>query len=169
MTFLEMTKARYSVRTYASTPVEPEKLERILEAIRNAPTAHNAQPQRVFVMQSPAALADVDACTRGRFGAPLVLVICYDETVSWKRKDYYDAGQVDCGIVGTHVMFAALEQGLGTCWVAMFNAAEMAKRLELPDHVIPIAVMPVGYPALGSVPYPFHDQRRLVTDLVVRK
>ncbi|HAQ56616.1 MAG TPA: nitroreductase [Acholeplasmatales bacterium] len=169
MNFLSMTKARYSVRKFSADPVEPERLDRILEAARNAPTAHNNQPQRIFVMQSPEALAIVDACTRGRFGAPVVLILCYDANESWKRKDGYDSGEVDLGIIGTHIMFEAVEQGLGTCWIAMFKPEEVRLRLSLPDHINPIAMMPIGHPAPDAEPYQFHDQRRLLADTVIRK
>lgn len=169
MTFLALTKQRYSVRKFSAEPVETERLDRILEAARNAPTAHNNQPQRIYVMQSPEAIATVDACTRGRFGAPVVLILCYDALESWKRKDGYDSGEVDLGIVGTHIMFEAVEQGLGTCWVAMFNPTEVRLRLGLPDSIIPVAVMPVGHPAPDATPYLFHDQRRLLADTVIRK
>jgi len=169
MTFLALTKQRYSVRKFSADPVEPERLDRILEAARNAPTAHNNQPQRIFVMQSPEAIATVDACTRGRFGAPVVLILCYDAQESWKRKDGYDSGEVDLGIVGTHIMFEAVEQGLGTCWVAMFKLEEVRIRLGLPDSIIPVAFMPVGHPAPDAEPYLFHDQRRLLADTVIRK
>lgn len=164
MDFLAMTKQRYAVRKFSAEPVEPEKLDRILEAARNAPTAHNSQPQRIFVMQSPEAIAIVDACTRGRFGAPVVLILCYDASESWKRKDGYDSGEVDLGIVGTHIMFEAVEQGLGTCWVAMFKPAEVRLRLSLPENIIPIAVMPVGHPASDAVPFSYHFERKPLRD-----
>ncbi|MFH0992713.1 MAG: nitroreductase family protein [bacterium] len=160
MDFITMTKERFSVRQYSDQPVESEKIDRILTAARLAPTAHNNQPQRIFVMRTPEALATVDACTRGRFGAPLVLVLCYDKTTSWKRKDGYDSGEVDCGIVGTHILFAAFEQGLGSCWVAMFKAEELRDRLHLDASVIPIAVFPIGYPAADSTPFAFHFEKR---------
>jgi len=166
MNFFEMTKARYSVRKYADRPVEAAKLDAILEAARNAPTANNNQPQKIFVMQSPGALDRVDSFTRGRFKAPLVMVICYDKNKSWKRKDGYDAGEVDCGIIGTHIMFAALEQGLGTCWVAMFNEATMRTALGIPDNLIPVAVIALGYPDDSSAPYRYHYERKPLEETV---
>jgi len=160
MDFMTMTKERFSVRKYSDRIVEPEKIERILMAARNAPTAHNNQPQRLYVMQSPEALALVDACTRGRFGAPLALVLCYDNQESWKRKDGYDSGEVDCGIIGTHILFAAFEQGLGSCWVAMFKTDELHDRLHLAASVIPVAVIPIGYPAADATPFAFHFEKK---------
>ena len=70
MDFEKLSAARYSLRKFDSRPVEQEKLALILEAGRNAPTAHNKQPQRMFVIQSPEALEKADACM-----APALLVV----------------------------------------------------------------------------------------------
>ncbi len=166
MNFLDMTKNRFSVRKYSDQPVEKEKIELILKATQAAPTAHNDQPQMIFVMQSPEALALVDTFTKGRFNAPLVFVLCYDKTISWKRKDGYDSGEVDCGIIGTHIMFEALDQGLGSCWVAMFNQDLLKEKMELGETIVPIAVIPVGYPASNALPFQFHYERKSLSDTV---
>lgn len=166
MTFLKMTKTRYSVRKFQDQPVEKDKIDKILTAVNNAPTAHNNQPQKIFVMQSPEALAMIDQCTHGRFGAPLVLVIAYDHDQSWKRKDGYDSGEVDVGIIGTHIMFEALEQGLGSCWVANFHEDILKQSLQLPENISPIALISVGYIAADSVPGPFHEQRKELIETV---
>ncbi|HBP25981.1 MAG TPA: nitroreductase [Acholeplasmatales bacterium] len=166
MTFLKMTKARYSVRKFTEQAVEKEKIDKILTAANNAPTAHNNQPQKIFVMQSPEALAMIDQCTRGRFGAPLVLVIAYDQNQSWKRKDGYDSGEVDVGIIGTHVMFEALEQGLGSCWVVNFHDDILKDSLQLPDDIIPVALISIGYIAADSVPSLSHEQRKELPETV---
>ncbi len=166
MTFLKMTKARYSVRKFMDQTVEKEKIDKILTAANNAPTAHNNQPQKIWVMQSPEALAMIDQCTRGRFGAPLVLVIGYDQTQSWKRKDGYDSGEVDVGIIGTHVMFAALELGLGSCWVANFHEDILKDNLKLPNNIVPIALISIGCIAEDSAPFPAHHLRKELTETV---
>lgn len=166
MTFLKMTKTRYSVRKFMDQAVEKEKIDKILTAVNNAPTAHNNQPQKIFVMQSPEALAMIDQCTRGRFGAPMVLVIAYDQEQSWKRKDGYDSGEVDVGIIGTHVMFEALEQGLGSCWVANFHEDILKQNLQLSGNISTIALISIGYIATDSVPGPFHEQRKGLSETV---
>lgn len=74
MKFEELCDARYSLRKFDSRPVEAEKLQKVLEAGRKAPTAHNLQPQRFFVMQSEEALAKADACTACHFHSPVVIV-----------------------------------------------------------------------------------------------
>ena len=86
MKFEELCDARYSLRKFDSRPVEAEKLQKVLEAGRKAPTAHNLQPQRFFVMQSEEALAKADACTACHFHSPVVIVAAYDPEISWKGK-----------------------------------------------------------------------------------
>ena len=86
MDFAALAAARYSLRKFDPRPVEPEKLALILEAGRNAPTAHNNQPQRIFVLQSPQALEKADACTAAHFRPPVMLAVGYDPSVSWKRE-----------------------------------------------------------------------------------
>lgn len=169
MNYLEMSKNRYSVRKYIQKEVEQEKINKILEAIQNAPTAHNNQPQKIYVMKSKEALELVDTFTKGRFKAPLVFVICFDNTLSWKRQDGYDSGEVDCGIIGTHLMFEALEQGLGSCWVAMFNKDVLREKLNLSENIIPIAIMPVGYADPGFEPFAYHFQRKDLIETVEYK
>ncbi len=160
MSFLELAKERYSVRSYKPTAIEPEKLAQVLEAGRIAPTACNNQPQRIMVIKDPAELAKVDECTRYRFDAPAVLLVCYDKNVSWKRKfDGTDSGVVDASIVVTHLMLAAHDLGLGTCWVMYFDPAKVVELFALPENIVPLAFLPIGYPSDNASPASGHAQR----------
>ena len=85
MNFNELTRARYSLRKFDPRPIEEEKLHLLLQAAQSAPTAHNNQPQYLLVCKSPDALARVDRCTTMHFGAPVVLVVCYDPAAAWVR------------------------------------------------------------------------------------
>lgn len=87
MDFAQLSQARYSLRKFSDRPVEPEKLAAVLEAGRNAPTAHNLQPQRIFVLQTPEALEKADGCTAAHFHPPVMLVVAYDPAASWKAGD----------------------------------------------------------------------------------
>ena len=80
MDFEKLSAERYSLRKFDTRPVEQEKLDLILEAGRNAPTAHNNQPQRIFVFRSPEALEKADACMDCHFHAPVVIGVGYDMT-----------------------------------------------------------------------------------------
>ena len=158
--FLELAKARYSVRNFKPQPIEAEKLAQVLEAGRVAPTACNNQPQRIKIISDPADLAKVDECTPCRFSAPAVLLVCYDKTVCWKRKfDGANSGEVDASIITTHLMLAAHDVGLGTCWVMYFDPAKTAELFALPENIIPVAMLPIGYPAEDAVPAAGHSQR----------
>jgi nitroreductase len=162
MTFLELARARYSVRSYKDTPIEDDKLAAILAAGKLAPTACNNQPQRVYVLRSDEArnkLASVCRCT---FGAPVILLVCYDQGRDWKNSlmPGYESGETDAAIVCTHMMLEAWEQGIGSCWVGYFNADQVAQTLGLPEGVRPSAILPIGYPADDARPAPLHEKCR---------
>ena len=88
MDFIDISKRRVTTRQFAPIPVEQEKLNLLLEAGRNAPTAHNNQPQRIFVFRSPEALEKADACMDCHFHAPVVIGVGYDPKESWHREQY---------------------------------------------------------------------------------
>ena len=153
MEFTKLAEERYSLRYFSSKPVEKEKLNTILKAGRLAPTACNNQPQRILVIESEKAFAKLKNCTRCHFNAPMALLVCYDKTASWKRSfDNHDSGYTDASIVTTHMMLQAAELGLGTTWVAYFNPAAVKEEFKLPDNLIPVALLPMGYPSEGAGP-----------------
>ena len=157
--FKDLAKERYSVREYKKEVVEPAKLDYVLETGLAAPTACNNQPQRIKVIVTPDDLAKADECTPCRFGAPAILLVCYDKNICWKRKfDSASSGEVDASIVTTHMMLAAHEIGLGTCWVMYFDPEKTATLFELPENIIPVAMLTIGYPADNSVPADLHSK-----------
>ena len=167
-TFLELAKDRYSVRSFTTQPVETEKLAQVLEATRVAPTACNGQPQRIKIITSDEELAKIDQCTPSRFGAPAVLLVCYDKSVCWKRQfDGALSGEVDASIVATHVILAAQDMGLGSCWVMFFDPKKVRELFELPDTVIPVAILPIGYPKDDAAPSKQHGER-LPLDKIIK-
>jgi nitroreductase len=150
MNFQELIRARYSVRAYKPDPIEEDKLARILEAARLAPTAANRQAFRVVILPTKGREADL----RRVYGrdwftqAPLVLAVCAVPAESWVRKhDGWNAAEVDATIAMAHIVLAAAEEGLGTCWIAAFDPAAAREVLGLPPDVIPSAFTPLGYPA----------------------
>ncbi len=156
--FLELAKARYSCRAYKQAPVPADKIALLLEAARLAPTGCDHQPQRIFVCQSPEALAKVRGCTPCHFNAPVVMVICYDEPSCYHRPyDGHVTGYTDTAIVTTHIILEAQELGLGTCWVANFDPAKVIQAFNLPKNIVPAALLPIGFPAQG--PCARHDGR----------
>ena len=168
MTFLELAKKRYSVRSFKDAPIEEEKLNLILEAGRVAPTACNFQPQKIYVAKSEESrkkLASVCPCT---FDAPVVLVICYDRNRNWKNKlmPGYESGETDAAIVCTHMMLQAADLGIGSCWVGYFNAQVVSDILGLPENLTVSALLPMGYPTENAVPAPLHAQYRAYDDTI---
>ncbi len=167
MDFLDLIRARYSVRSYDARPVPQELLLQVLEAGRVAPTAKNMQPQRIYVLQSEEALAKIRAITPCAFDAPIVLMLCGDTTEGWKKVvTGEDRTETDVAIVTTHLMLAAAELGLGTCWVGNFETAKVQKAFDLPAHIFPYELMPLGYPAKDAQPSERHTLRKPLADTV---
>lgn len=167
MNFQALIRARYSVRAYKPDPVEDEKLERVLEAARLAPTAANRQAFRVVVIRTEGRAAEL----RRVYGrdwftqAPIVLAVCALPSEGWVRKaDGWNAAEVDATIVMSHLVLAAAEEGLGTCWIAAFDPAAAREVLGLPADVVPSAFTPLGYPADSAAP----KKRRPLAELVRR-
>ena len=167
MEFKEVVKSRYSCKKYSSRQVEPEKLTAILEAGRLAPTAKNLQEQRIYVLQSAEALAKVDAVTPCRYDAPTVLVVAFDRnnvfTYPGGRRD---SGVEDATIVATHMILAAADEGVDSCWINFLDPDKLAEGLGLPEHEEVLMVMDLGYAAEGAGPLPNHGSRKPLADTV---
>ena len=167
MDFAALSAARYSLRKFSTQPVEPEKLNLILEAGRNAPTAHNNQPQRILVIDAPESLEKLRRCTKCHFDAPAALLVCHDREACWKRP--YDgklSGDIDASIVATHMMLAAAALGVGTTWVMHFIPEAVRQEFSLPERLEPTALLVMGYPAGDAAPYPGHLTRRELEETV---
>ena len=170
MDFMELASQRYSVRSYSDRPVEQEKIDLILKAAQLAPTAVNYQPQMIYALRSEAAMEKISRLCRCIYGAPMVFLICSDERKTWKSQTEcgYSSGEMDCSIVCTHMMLEAWEQGLGSVWVRLFDVKAVAKAFDLPAHIKPICLLPVGYASDDSVPYaPWHDVYRSIEEMTV--
>ena len=171
-----MSKERYSVRKFSDKKVEDEKLQKILEAGRLAPTAKNSQSQRIFVLKSPDALAKIRAATQMAFDAPVVLMVCYDADLSYKNTadtaytyfpgGHYDGGEVDASIVTSAMMFQATELGLGTLWARGFDAQKIIDAFELSANLHLVCLLDVGYPAADAEPSPRHSDRKPLDETV---
>lgn len=167
MEFKEVVKARYSCKKYSDRQVEKEKLEAILNAGRLAPTAKNLQEQRIYVVQSPEVLAKVDSVTPCRYGAPTVLVVAFDSTnVFTYPGGKRDSGVEDATIVATHMILAAAEEGVDSCWVNFLDPEKMAEVLGLPENEEILMIMDLGYAAEGAGPLPNHGNRKELSETV---
>ena len=167
MDFAALSAARYSLRKFSEAPVEPEKLALVLEAGRNAPTAHNFQPQRIFVLQSNEALKKADTCMGSHFHPPVILAVGYDQSVSWKREtDGKDHGEIDAALAAAQMMLQAADLGLGTTYVGLFEPEKLLKAFPEMAGLKMIALLPLGYPAEGAHPARLHNDRQPMDRLV---
>ena len=148
MEFLELAKKRYSVRAYKSIPIEYDKLQKILEAARIAPTADNRQPFQLIVIQTQGREEELlNIYNKPWFvEAPILICACGALSESWIRRDGKNYCDVDVTIAMDYLILAATDLGLGTCWVGAFNEEEARAVLKLPDDLEPIAFTPIGYP-----------------------
>lgn len=149
MEFSDLIRKRYSVRDYQTRPVEEEKLDQVLEAGRLAPTAANRQPFRILVVRTAGREAELGRIYHREWfvRAPLLLSVCAIPAEGWTRMDGKVYTDVDAAIAMDHMILAATELGLGTCWVAAFDPTAAREVLGLPEGVEPVAFTPLGYPA----------------------
>ena len=167
MEFKEVVKNRYSCKKYSDAKVEAEKLEAILTAGRLAPTAKNLQEQHIYVLQSEEMLAKVDALTPCRYNAPVVLVVAFDKNnVFTYPGDKRDSGVEDATIVATHMILAAADEGVDSCWVNFFDPEKTAEALGLPENEEVLMLMDLGYAAEGAGPLVNHDSRKPLSETV---
>ncbi len=167
MEFKQVIRERYSCKKFAQKQIAKEQLDAILEAGRLAPTAKNLQEQKIYVAQSAEALAKIDAATPCRYGAPTVLVVAFDK----KRVYHYpgekrDSGIEDASIVATHMLLAAKDIGLDSCWLNFFDPEALAKALELPENEEILMLMDLGYAAADAAPLPNHVSRKPIEETV---
>ena len=124
---------------------------------------------RVFQSKSYVShIAKINELTRCAYHAPVVFLVCYDTELVW-TKDGENSGNMDCSIVGTHMMMEATELGLGTCWVKWFDPAEVAAAFDLPANHKPSFLLPCGYAAEGVQPHANHFSRKPLSETVTYK
>jgi len=150
MEYTDLIARRHSVRAYRPDPVEDEKLQAVLEAARLAPTAANRQPFQLIVMHTAGRAQEIGKIYRRPWfvQAPLVIGVCAISSLAWVREsDRFNARLIDAAIVADHLILAATNLGLGTCWIAAFNVEAARAVLQLPNEAEPVIFTPLGYPA----------------------
>jgi len=167
MEFKEVVKNRFSCKKYSSRKLETAKLEAILEAGRLAPTAKNLQEQHVYVVQSEEILTKIDGVTPCRYGAPVVLVVAFDKNnVFTYPGGKRDSGVEDATIVATHMILAAADEGVDSCWINFFDPDKMAEAIDLPENEEILMLLDLGYAAEGAGPLPNHSSRKPLSETV---
>jgi nitroreductase len=166
MDVFEAIRARKSVRSYQARPVEPEKLRRVLEAARLAPSARNEQEWRFVVVtdrEKRQRLAHEASSEHFMGQAPVIIAACA-QTDRRIMRCGQQAYPIDVAIAIDHLTLAAVAEGLGTCWIGSFDPAEVRRILEIPESVEVVELLPLGYP---SEPRPV-PKSRLPFDTIVR-
>jgi nitroreductase len=160
-------RSRRSIRSYQNKPVEEEKLAKILEAARLAPSAVNLQPISYIVVKDKAAKELLSqAYSRIWFAqAPLIIVACATPEKAWKRSDGEEFWKIDAAISLQTFVLAATAEGLGTCWIGAFDEKKAKEALGIPENVRVVAMTPLGYPAETKPPV---TERKSISDIVHR-
>lgn len=161
MDFLELASKRYSCRKYSDKEVEEEKLNKILEAARIAPTACNYQPQKLLVVREKENLKKIKFCTPCGWKAPVQILIFFDKNESAKRRDdNLELGYMDTSIATTQMMLEAADLGLASTWVEMIKPDKVRKHFNVPENYEVFGLLVLGYPAEDSEPSPLHYDKK---------
>ena len=167
MEFTDVIEKRYSCKNYSARKVEDEKLAAILNAGRVAPTAKNFQEQRIYVIQSEEGLAKIDAVTPCRYGATTCIVVAFDRDHMFTYPgEKRTSGVEDATIVATHMVLAAANEGVDSCWINFFDPERLAAALGLPENEEILMILDLGYAAEGAAPLPNHSLRKPLSETV---
>jgi len=164
MEFMELIEKRYSVRSYKADEVEDEKLKKVLEAARLAPTAVNKQPFQLLVIKTRGREDELKRIYPAEWfvQAPLIICSCALPDMGWTRRDGKNYSEVDTTIAMDHLILAATSLGLGTCWIGAFDSVAAHEELNIPDEAVPLVFTPLGYPAVEPGP----KKRKKMEELV---
>lgn len=163
MSVMDAIKGRKSIRKYADKPIENEKLIKVLEAGRLAPSARNEQNWKFVVVRDNSLRHNlVDACMGQKFveEAPVTLVICTNNERNMSCNQ--PARTIDCSIALSFMMLQASELGLSTCWLGSFSNDKVKEVLNIPKEYNVVAVTPLGYAAEDVSFRPRKDMKDVV-------
>lgn len=167
MEFTEVIKNRYSCKKFSDKQISEEQLRAILESGRVAPTAKNLQEQHIYVAQSSEMLAKIDEFTPCRYGAPTVLVVAFDKNnVYTYPGSQRQSGIEDAAIVATHLMLAATNEGVDSCWLNCVHIDELHTALGLPANEEILMLLDLGFAAEDAHPLPNHFSRKPLDETV---
>ena len=163
MDVMTAIRERRSVRSYSDRPVEEEKLMTVLEAARLAPSASNRQEWRLVVVRDPATRRELARIAGQSFiGDAPVVIACCAETDHYVMRCGQKSYPIDVAIAINQMTLAAIELGLGTCWIGAFDEPAARKLLGIPDEIPIVELLPLGYPADSPRP-----KNRLPLDRIV--
>ncbi len=145
LSFLEVSKKRYSVRNFSDKKIDDETLGLILESGRISPTAKNAQPQRIYAMRTDTALSKINNCAK-TYGAPIVILVCADLNEAWVNSiSGRNSAEIDASIVTTQMMNEATYLGVDSVWICAFDENKIKSEFNLPENILPVNILAIGY------------------------
>lgn len=149
MEVLEAIKDRRSIRRFKEEPVPAEAIGELKEALVLAPSARNLQPRKFFFITDSAVRERFHSVTSQDFvgDAPLIVVACRDLSKISDPADPHFYTAIDTTLSLQNMVLAATELGLGTCYVGAFERDKVVEILDLPEHLKPLLLIPVGFPA----------------------
>ena len=169
MDFLDLAKLRFSSRSYLKKKVEDEKLLKVLEAGRIAPSAANRQPWHFVVVKDKKRLKELSGLYHREWfnDAQVYIFMCGDKSKSWLRSsDSKNHLDIDVAIAADHITLQATELGLATCWICNFYVEQTKRMLNLPENIEPIAILTLAYPA-DKADIERHDKQRKPLDEII--
>lgn len=168
MSFYELAKRRYSTRSFSDKKVSDEDINKILECGRISPTAKNLQPEVIYVIKSEDGMSKLRNVCKMTYNAPVCLMVCSDTNISWKNEleSGYDSYEMDASIVATHMILEATDLSINSVWVRMFNSKDVSHEFNLPNNIVPICLIMLGYTKDGFGPSKFHDNRKDINEIV---
>ena len=165
MEFENVIRKRQATRKFSNQVVEKEKINNILEAGRIAPTAKNIQPIKIYVVESSEGLEKIDKASPCRYNAPIVLLICGDKEQAFSKGEY-STYEMDSCIVATHMMLEATNQELDNIWVEMFDENILREEFSIPNNLVPVCLLPIGYRDENCPESPNHNRRKELEEIV---
>ncbi|MCQ2969710.1 MAG: nitroreductase family protein [Clostridium sp.] len=168
MEFNNVIKNRTAVRKFTEKKIDEKILNQILEAGRIAPTAKNIQPIKIYVVNSAEGLNKIDNSTKCRYGTQTVLIVCGNKEEAY-HKGEYSTYEMDSCIVATHMMLEATNLGIDNIWVEAFENEILRKDFEIPEELIPVMLLPLGYKSEDCPNNPLHNIRKKLEEIVEYK
>ena len=168
MEFEDIIRKRTAVRKFSDRNVEQDKLDKILEAGRLAPTAKNNQPFKIYVVSSEEGIMKIDKASRCRYDAKTVLIICGNIEEAYHKGDY-STYEMDSSIVATHMMLEATNVGVDNIWIELFDENILREEFNIPSEYIPVCLLPLGYKTDDCPVNPMHEKRKNIEAIVEYK
>ncbi len=168
MEFDKVIRQRQATRRFSEKKVEKEKLNQILEAARLAPTAKNIQPIKIYVINSEEGLERLDKTTPCRYNSKTVLLVCGDKESAFSKNNH-STYEIDASITATHILLEATNLGVDNIWVELFDKDLIKEEFNIPEQLIPVVLIPIGYKDETCPPSPNHSIRKDIEDMVEYK